>query len=299
MEWINYHHYIYFYLVAREGGLAKAGALLRLSPQAISGQLRQLESQLGDKLFTKKGRRLVLTEFGRANYLIADEIFSLGQRALQLARTGTSRHQAPLVIGVSDVVPKLLVHSLIEPLRHQKERVRLVCYEDRYERLLANLATHELDVVIADAPASPGTTGVRAFNHQIAESDLSFFAVPALVKRLRKGFPASLDGAPFIMPTDDTSLGKQLRVWFDAQGIRPDTVAEVEDSALMKVFGRAGDGVFVSPTIIRKSVEEEYAVKLLGSLPTLTWRYYAITAERRVSHPALQLLLADARKRFS
>ncbi len=296
MEWLNYHHYLYFYLVAREGGLAKAGSILRLSPQAISGQVRQLEDQLGDKLFQKRGRRLELTEFGRLNYRIADEIFSLGQQAMHLARSGTFENKAPLVMGISDVVPKLLVSSLLEPLRASPERVRIVVHEDRLERLLGNLATHELDVVIADAPVSADRTGVRAFNHQIAESGMSFFAAPKLAARIRRGFPKSLNGAPMILPTDDTSFGRQVRVWLDEHGIVPLIAAEVEDSALMKVLGRAGDGVFPSPSILADKIQSEFAVRLVGEASGLRWRYYAITAERRVRHQALQLLLAETKK---
>jgi LysR family transcriptional regulator, transcriptional activator of nhaA len=299
MEWLNYHHYLYFYLVAREGGLAKAGVILRLSPQAISGQIRQLEEQLGDKLFQKRGRRLELTEFGRLNYRIADEIFSLGQQAMQLARSGEFEHKAPLVMGVSDVVPKLLISSLLEPLRTSAERVRVVIHEDRFERLLGSLATHELDVVIADSTVSADRAGVRAFNHQIAESGIAFFAAPKLAARIKRGFPKSLNGAPMIVPTDDTSFGRQVRVWLDEQGLRPVIAAEVEDSALMKVLGRAGDGVFPAPSILASKVESEFAVKKVGEAPSLRWRYYAITAARRVRHQALQLLLAEAKERFS
>ena len=299
MEWLNYHHFLYFYMVAREGGLAKAGTILRLSPQAISGQVRQLEAQLGDKLFAKRGRRLELTEFGRLNYRIADEIFSLGQQAMQLARSGTIEHKAPLVMGVSDVVPKLLISSLLEPLRAENNRVRIVVHEDRFERLLASLATHELDVVIADSPVSADRTGVRAFNHQVAESGISFFAAPKLASRLKRGFPTSLNGAPMIIPTDDTSFGRQIRAWIDENGLTPQIRAEVEDSALMKVLGRAGDGVFPSPTLLADKVQREFAVKLVGEAKGLKWVYYAITADRRVKHQALQTLLAGAKQRFS
>lgn len=299
MEWLNYHHYLYFYLVAREGGLAPAGHILRLSPQAISGQIRQLEQQLGDKLFEKRGRKLGLTEFGRINYRIADEIFSLGQQALQLARDGATQIKAPLVIGVSDVVPKLLVSSLIAPLRRTHDRVRLVVHEDRIERLLASLATHELDVVIADAPASADRSGVRAFNHQLAESGISFFAAPKLAAGLKRGFPASLHGAPMLLPTDDTSFGRQIRAWLEDKGIRPQIRAELEDSALMKVLGRAGDGVFPSPSILSDKIQAEFAVRLVGEASKLKWRYYAITADRRVKHQALQALLDGAKARYS
>jgi LysR family transcriptional activator of nhaA len=299
MEWLNYHHYLYFYLVAREGGLARAGAILRLSPQAISGQVRQLEEQLGDKLFEKRGRRLVLTEFGRLNYRIADDIFSLGQQAMQLARSGTLEHKAPLIIGVADVVPKLLISSLLEPLRSSSNRVRIVVHEDRFERLLGNLATHELDVVIADEPMSADRAGVRAFNHQIAESGMSFLASPKLAARLTRGFPKSLNGAPMILPTDDTSFGRQVRGWLDEHGIRPLIAAEVADSALMKVLGRAGDGVFPTPSILADQVQREFAVRIVGNVPTLRWRYFAITADRRVRHQALQLLLKEAKERFA
>lgn len=296
MEWLNYHHLLYFYLVAREGGLAPASAQLRLAQSTVSGQIRALEESLGEKLFTRAGRRLALTETGTMVYRYADEIFSLGRELQDTLHKRPVGRPMRLVVGLADVVPKRVARRLLEPALRMAQPIRLVCREDKPERLLAELAVHDLDVVIADAPA-PTSVRVKAFNHLLGECGLVFFAAAELAQRLRGRFPQSLDGAPILLPTENTSLRRSLDQWFDAQGIRPQIVAEFDDSALLKVFGQSGIAVFPTPSVIAQEVQEQYRVERVGTVDEIRERYYAISVERRLKHPAVVAISEEARRR--
>ena len=298
MEWLNYHHLLYFWLVAREGGLAPAAARLRLAHQTVSGQVRALEQALGEKLFERQGRRLALTELGRVAYRYADEIFSLGAELQETLRGRPSGRPLRLVVGVADAVPKLIARGLLLPALSLPEPVRLVCREDKPERLFAALALHELDVVLSDAPVAP-STWLRAYSHLLGECTVSLFAGARSAARLRRGFPRSLDGAPFLLPTENTSLRRALEGWFEGQGIRPRPVAEFEDSALLKAFAQGSDAVFAAPEPIAAEVERQYRVRRLATLPGLRERFYAITVERRLRHPGVLAISASAREQLS
>ena len=225
MEWLNYHHLLYFWLVAREGGVAQASARLHLAPPTLSGQIRALENALGEKLFAKQGRKLVLTETGRVVYGYADEIFTLGRELMDTIKGRPTGRPVRLTVGIADVVPKLIARRLLEPARHFKEPVRLVCREDKPDQLLAELALHNLDVVIADSPVGPGSA-VRAFNHLLFECGISFFGTSKLAEAHRSGFPRSLDGAPILLPTANSNLRRLLDQWFSDQQIRPAIAGE-------------------------------------------------------------------------
>ncbi|HEY3353069.1 MAG TPA: transcriptional activator NhaR [Polyangia bacterium] len=294
MEWLNYHHLLYFWTVAREGGVARAGAQLRLAQPTISGQIRALETALGEKLFTRVGRRLELTEMGRVVYRYADEIFTLGKELLDTVRGRPTGRPLRLTVGIADVVPKLIVRSLLEPARHLPEPVRLVCREDKPERLLADLALHALDVVLADAPLGAGSN-VRAFNHLLGESEVSFLAPARLAAAHRRGFPASLDGAPMLLPTDNSSMRRSLDQWFEAVGVRPVIVGEFDDTALLMSFGEDGVALFPVPAAVEAAVRRQYRVALVGRAPAVRERYYAITVERRLKHPAVVAISEAAR----
>src|SRR5512145_461189 len=295
MEWLNYHHLLYFWLVAREGGLAPAAARLRLAHQTVSAQIHTLEHALGEKLFERQGRRLALTELGRVAYRYADEIFALGAELQETLRGRPSGRPLRLVVGVADAVPKLVARSLLAPAQRLDEPVRLVCREDKPERLLAALALHELDVVIADTPVPP-SSGVRAYSHLLGESAVALFAPPAVARRLAKGFPRSLDGAPVVLPTENTALRRALEQWFEAQGVRPQLVAEFEDSALLKAFAQDGEAAFAAPEPIAAEVERQYRVRRIATLSRLRERFYAITVERRLRHPGVLAISDSARK---
>lgn len=295
MEWLNYHHLLYFWMVAREGSIAQASKQLLLAQPTITGQIRALENTLGQKLFTRSGRNLVLTEVGRLVYRYANEIFSLGRELTDVLKGRPAGRPVRLVVGVCDGLPKLIAYRLLQPALTLPEPVQLICHEDHPERLLAELATSGLDLVLMDAPASP-LVRVRAFSHLLGGCGVSFFGTSPLAARYRKNFPASLDGAPFLLPSEDSTLRRSLEQWFEAQRIRPQVVGEFQDSALLKAFGEAGVGVFTAPTVTEKEVQRHYGVSLLGRTESVTERFYAISVERRIKHPAVVAIAEAARQ---
>lgn len=293
METLNYHHLQYFWMVAKEGSLTRASEKLRLAPPTLSGQIKELESQLGERLFERSGRGLVLTEAGQLVYRYADEIFTMGRElrdALKGRPTGRPLH---LRVGVANGMPKLIAHRLLKPALAMAERVRISCREERPERLLIELTRHELDLVLSDAPVS---SGVRAFSHLLGESPVSIFGAADLAGRYREGFPGSLDGAPFLLPADDTALRRSLEEWFDANGIRPELVGEFDDSALLKAFGGAGAGLFPGVSAIEEEICYQYRVECVGRIPAIRERFYAISMQRRLKHPAVVTISAAARE---
>lgn len=295
MEWINYHHLLYFWVVAREGGLVPAGKVLRLSHPTLSAQIRSLEDQLGEKLFTKVGRKLALTEVGRVVFRYADEIFTLGREMVDTVKGRSGGQPLRLDVGIADVVPKLVARRLLEPALRLPEPVRLVCYEASYEKLLADLALHAIDIVIADAPVPTGSS-IRAFNHLLGETGVSFFGTKRLVQAYKRGFPRSLDGAPMLLPLENLTLRRALNQWFDRNDIKPRVVAEFEDSALLKVFGADGMGLFAAPAVVEEEVIAQYKVELLGRADGVKERFYAISVERRLKNPAVVAISNAARE---
>jgi LysR family transcriptional activator of nhaA len=294
MQWLNYHHLLYFWVVAREGGLKPAGEVLNVSHPTLSAQIRTLEERLGEKLFRKSGRRLTLTETGQTVFRYADEIFSLGQELLDTVQGRATGHPLRLNVGVVDVVPKLVVRRLLQPAFELSEPVRIVCYEDTHDKLLADLALHSLHVAISDAPVAPGSP-MRAYNHPLGESGVTWFATSALAKKLRKGFPKSLDGAPVLLPLEHSLLRRSLNQWFERKRIRPVVVAEFEDSALLKVFAADGYGAFPAPTVVAKEMMQQYGVRKLGHADGVMESFFAISAERRLTHPAVLAITEAAR----
>jgi LysR family transcriptional activator of nhaA len=294
MEWINYHHLLYFWLVAKDGSLAQASAELRLAQSTVSKQIHMLEEELGHSLFAKIGRRLVLTESGRIVFRYADEIFGIGREMVDTLKDRPVGRPLRVTVGIADVVPKLVAERILEPARHLVGSIRLVCREDKPDRLLAALALHELDVILTDAPASTHVK-VQAFNHFLGESEIVFFGRAELAAKYRRGFPSSLEGAPMLLPTENTILRRSIEQWFETVGVRPDIMGEFEDSALMMVFGLRGAGLFPAPSIIAREVERQYQVKAVGSASDLRERLYAITVERRIKHPAVVAICQAAR----
>lgn len=295
MNWLNYHHLLYFWTVALEGTIAKACELLHLTQPTISGQLRSLEKSLGAKLFDRVGRNLVLTETGRVVYRYADEIFSLGRELQDTLEGHPAGRPLRLVIGVADTMPKMLVHRILEPALHLPEPVHVICDQGKPEQLLAQLAVSGLDLVLADTPVSPSVK-IHAFNHLLGECGLSFLGAAELVAAHRRGFPRSLEGAPFLLPTQNTALRRSLEQWFDAEGIRPLVRGEFADSALLKVFGQIGTGIFAVPTAVEEEVKRQYRVRLLGRVTSVRERFYAISVERRLKHPAVVAITDSARR---
>ena len=294
MEWLNYHHLLYFWLVAREGSLAAASSELRLAQSTVSKQIHQFEDTLGHALFTKSGRRLVLTESGRVVFRYADEIFGLGREMIDTLKDRPVGKPLRVTVGIADVVPKTIAERVLAPAMTLAGPLRLVCREDKQDRLLADLALHELDVILTDAPANPNVK-IRAFNHLLGESVVGFFGREDLARKYRRRFPASLTGAPMLLPTENSVLRRSLEQWLEANGIRPNIVAEFEDSALLKVFGRRGIGVFPASMAVAAEIQEQYKVKLIGKVPKVRERLYAVTVERRINHPAVVVICETAK----
>ncbi len=294
MEWLNYHHLLYFWTVAREGSLVSAGKRLRLSQPTLSGQIRKLEASFGERLFERKGRGLVLTDIGQVVYRYADEIFTTGNELLDTVRRGPKGQPVRLNVGVVDAVPKLLVRRLLDPALHLPEPVRLVCREDGLERLLEALGRHELDVIISDAPLPPGGA-VRAWDHALGVSDMTLLGTAELARARRRTFPASLDDAPLLLPLASTVLRRNLDAWFASLDVRPRIVAEAEDSALLKAFAADGMGLMFAPSVVAKIVSSRYGLVSAGATDAVRERYYAITGERRLVHPAIVAIREAAR----
>jgi len=294
MEWLNYHHLLYFWTVVHEGSVARAAEQLRLAQPTISGQIRALEEALGEKLFTRSGRHLVPTDVGRIVYRYADEIFSLGRELMDTLKDRPTGRPVRLVVGVADVLSKLIAYRLIAPALSLDQPVQVVCREDRPDRLVADLAVHGVDLVLSDAPMPP-TVRVRAFSHLLGECGVTIFAAPAKAAALRRRFPQSLDGAPFLLPSDGTAVRRALDPWFDAQGIRVAAAGEFDDAALMTTFGQAGIGAFAAPSVIEREVQAMYGVRVVGRIETVRERFYAISVERRIKHPAVAAISQQAR----
>lgn len=292
-EWLNYHHLLYFWMVAREGGLVPAARRLGLSHQTVSGQIHTLEQTLGEKLFARQGRRLALTDMGRLVLRYADEIFALGQELVDAVKDRPTGQPLRLNVGIADAVPKLIARELLRPAQRLATPVRLVCRENKPDRLLAELAVHDLDVVLSDAPVRP-QDNVRAYNHPLGDSAIGFFAAPARARRLARRFPRALDGVPFLLPAEGTSLRASLEAWFRTHEIRPKASGEFDDPALLEAFSD-GDNVFCAPVAVRGAIQRQSGARLVGVAADLRERYYAITVERRLTHPAVVAISQAAR----
>lgn len=294
MEWLNYHHLLYFWTVAREGGLVPAGKVLHLSHPTLSAQIHALEERLGEPLFIKDGRKRKLTDVGKTVFRYADEIFTVGQELLEAVKGNVRGKPLRFDVGIADVVPKFIVRRLIQPALALPEAMHLFCHEDSHDKLLTRLASHELDLVIADAPVPSGSR-VRAFSHLLGETSVTFFGSQELARAYRKGFPKSLNLAPMLLPLENLSLRRAIDQWFDQHGIKPQIIAEFEDSALLKVFGSDGVGMFPAPTAIEKEITERYGVVRIGRAKEIRERFYAISGERRLKHPAVVAITESAK----
>ncbi|PKL76084.1 MAG: transcriptional activator NhaR [Candidatus Melainabacteria bacterium HGW-Melainabacteria-1] len=296
MDWLNYHHLLYFWTVAKEGSITKACEKLHLSQPTISNQLKTLEQSIGQPLFQRAGRQLVLTEMGQLVYRYADQIFTIGRDLQQfLAGQREASRRQRLAIGISDSLPKMVTYRILEPLLARQQELYFICYEDdNLEGLLLRLSQFELDLVLADAPVSPGAM-IKGYNHLLGESGISFFAAPELAARYGEGFPASLAEAPMFLPSVNTALRRNLDAWFAAHECLPVIVGEFDDLALQNVFGQHGHGVFCLPTAIEEDICQSLQVKVIGRIPEVRSSYYAISVERTLRHPVIMELVESAR----
>jgi LysR family transcriptional activator of nhaA len=286
MKWLNYNHLYYFWMVAREGSVVRAGEELMVSQPTISAQLRQLEKAMGHRLLERSGRGLILTDAGRIAFNYANEMFTLGQELLNAMEHRGAGPALRLSVGVLDVIPKPVVRRLLAPALRLAEPVRLICHEDKADRLLGDLAARRTDVVLSDSPIGSAAP-VQGFNHLLGEASVSFFAKAELAARFRRNFPKSLDGAPLLLPADHTALRRSLNLWFERKRIHPLVIAEFDDSATMFSFGQDGDGIFPAPSLVSAQVQRQLKVRLIGTAGDVRERFYLISREEQLKHPAV------------
>ena len=286
MKWLNYNHLYYFWMVARHGGVVRASEELMVSQPTVSNQLKELETALGRRLFDRVGRGLRLTEAGRVALNYANEIFSLGQELLNALEHRPAGPDLRLAVGVLDVIPKPLARQLLAPALALGQPVRLLCREDKADRLLADLAARRTDVVLSDSPIGTAVQ-VQGYNHLLGESAVSFFAPEGMARKYRRGFPRSLDGAPLLLPSEHTEVRRSLNLWFDARRVHPVVAGEFDDSALMFWFGRTGAGIFPAPAVIEEDLRREGGLHVVGRARDVRERFYAITLEEKPRHPAV------------
>jgi LysR family transcriptional activator of nhaA len=297
MEWLNYHHLRYFWVAAKEGSLKKAAEKLHVSQPSISEQIKELEEALGEALFRRSGRSNVLTDAGQIVLRYAEEIFGLGAELISAVKQRPGVQTLRLYVGVADAIPKLVANDILKPVLAMAQTVHIICREGKMEDLLEQLAAHRLDIVLADEPAS-SSLKFKAFTHLLGESGVCFCAAPKLAARLRRGFPASLHDAPALLPTENTALRRSLEKWFQQRQIRPRVVAEFEDAALMKVMAVDEKGFAPIPTVVAEEAITRYRLQKIGATQECKEQFYAITAERRIVHPAAVAITEGARTRL-
>lgn len=294
MEWINYHHLLYFWTVVRAGSIGRASEQLRLAPPTISAQIRSLEENLGEKLLLRSARGVQATEIGRVVYQYADDIFSLGREMLDTVRGRPTGRPLQVVIGIADVLPKEVSHALIAPALQLRDSVQITCLEDNQEHLLAQLSIQELDVVLSDTPIGPPAK-LRAYNHLLGECGTTFFATPELSRKYRRRFPEVLQDMPMLLPAGNTTVRRTLDQWLDALQIMPVVVGQFEDFALLRQFGEAGAGIFAAPSLLEKQFRQERKLRVVGRADTVRNRFFAISVERKLKHPAVVAICENAR----
>jgi len=295
IPFLNFQHLYYFWMVAREGGISHASEVLDLSPSTISAQISQLEKSLQVKLFRRVGRNIRLTDVGQIAFRYADQIFGLGRELTHALKGWDTDGPLSLQVGIADAVPKLVATKLLQPAFAVSREIRLTCREGRPEPLLAELALHHFDLILLDAPVDP-RANIRAFSRLLRECDIAIFGTLELLEQHGHGFPESLEGAPVLLPTPDSSIRRSFSRWLEARGLQPRVVGEFEDGALMKAFGEAGAGLFPAPSIIADDLKRQAGVDCLGSLEGTRARYYAVTVERQLEHPAVQAICDAARE---
>ncbi len=297
MEFLNYHHLRYFWTVAREGGLRKAAEKLHVSQPTISAQITALEGVLGGKLFRRGGRALALTEAGQHVFVYAEEIFSIGQDLLNSMKQRPTSRPLRLRLGVADALPKLITYKIIEPVFRLPQPVQVSCWETKVSDMLVELTAYRLDLVLADEPASSGVT-TKVFNHLLGECGVTFCAEPRLAAKLRRGFPKSLNGAPALLPMSNSGLRRSLEKWFQATGVRPQLVGEIEDPALVNILALQGLGFMTVPTVVVEETVRRFGFRAIGQTDDCQQQFYAITPERKLTHPAVVAITSDARGRL-
>jgi len=286
MKQLNYNHLFYFYMVAKEGSIAKACKLLHLTPQTVSSQLATLEEYIGVHLFERAGRRLILNEQGKLVFNYAEDIFNLGSELLQNLEPSQRQQKMTFSVGITDVIPKVFAYDFLKPALDCDDNIKLVCREGELDHLLAELAINKLDVILSDCPIPPGRK-IKAYNHKAIDCGLTFFIANNKLSDVRGDFPQCLHNQPFLMPGEQSSISMSLVSWLKDKSINVNVVAEFDDSALTKLFGQQGYGIFCTPSIVESYVLDSYQVSVIGRTDEIKEQLYLITGDRKMTHPAL------------
>lgn len=295
MEWLNYHHLYYFWVVAREESVTRASKSLKLSQPTVSAQIKSLEEALDIQLFDRIGKKIQLSDQGKLVYKFADEIFDTGRELMQTIKGKQTSRALKLEIGLSDVIPKLIAHRLIQIALDKFENLQIHCHEGKIGHLLFELSQHNLDIVISDSK-SKSFLNTQVYNYHLGDSQISFFGTPKLIKKYGKKFPDCLHEAPLLLPAKESEIRRDVEDWLKKRKIEARLVAEFDDSALLKVFGQFSNGFFYGPTVLEKEIEKQYHVKKLGRLSGIKESFFAITAERKIVHPAVAEITKEAKK---
>ncbi|MCG8379019.1 MAG: transcriptional activator NhaR [Proteobacteria bacterium] len=294
---INYKHLHYFWTVAREGSIAGASKTLHITPQTISGQLTMLEESVGEKLFRRQGRGLTLSEKGRLVFRYADEIFNLGKELQDVIRGASPVGQLEFAVGILDCIPKTIAYKLLTPGLQTGFDISITCKEGPIDHILSELAVHKLDMVLADMPLT-SSYNIKAYNHFLGESGITFFAKPEMSKQFSKNFPKSLNNAPILIPTENSTIRRAIDQWFDELEVYPKIMGEFDDSALLKAFGQGGVGIFFMPTVIEKDICKQFNVNIIGRTAKVKEQFYAISTERKIKHPAIASICKAAKQKI-
>lgn len=297
MDWLNYHHLYYFWNVVKAGGVNQAAQQLRVSPPAVSSQLKELQKNLGEPLFVRSGRKLQLTEMGQTVFDYSEDIFALGRELMDTVRNRPTGRPIRVDIGIVDVLPKMIAHWLIQPALQLTEPIRIVCREATSDELIARLATLELDVVLSDSPADPNLK-VRTYNHPLGNSTITFVVAGRMGRHIHGAFPKCLHGAPMLLPTDNTAIRRNLDYWFDSIGVVPNIVGEFEDYALLRAFGQHGTGVFPVPSVFETQLKKQDGLRRVGTTSEVRAHFFAISSERKLKHPAVVAICDSARRQL-
>lgn len=289
----NYRHLYYFWVVAKEGGMSRAAARLDMAVQTVSAQVRELERSLGVQLLRPAGRGVALTEAGQRALQQAEVIFEAGEALPGLLRAGVAAGPTVrLALGISDTLPKLVVRHLVQPVL-DTPGLRLVCHEQGFDDLLGNLAVHRLDLLLADRPAPPHA-GLKVFSHAMGSSQLAWYGTPELAARAKKRFPQGLADVPVLLPSAHASVRPHIDRWFSQHALTPQVCGEFEDSALLKIFGAGGMGVFPAAELVHQQLLAQYGVQRIDALEGVVEHFYGISTERRVVHPLVRRMVAAA-----
>jgi LysR family transcriptional activator of nhaA len=285
----NYRHLYYFWVVAKEGSMSKAAERLDMAIQTISAQVHELEKSLGYLLFKPAGRGIALTESGFAALEIADQIFSIGEKLPEAVRDAALSPKTKIIIGVSDGLPKLITRQLLEPILKHKD-VQLIAHEGDFDSLLADLALHRLDIILADRPA-PNNKNLNVYSEELTRTSMAWFSPKQFVKKSKRNFPECLRELPVLLPTSHSTVRLLIDQWLNKHGITPNIVGEFEDSALLKTFAASGLGVFPAGKLVEKDLRETYGMELLGDCEEIYEYFYAIRSEKKIQHPLVQAII--------